>query len=485
MGSRLTITGVAGSVIAAGSLLLLSTPSTAADPGRDLPPLSETCLPTVSESEQEFGLHLGFPRSPYRPPTTGRLDVAVIYVDFPDAPAEEPIAEMHARTIPDGLVHLEKLSHGRIDAYATRSPNWVRMPKPITAYLDNPGIRFDGRAHHQFIVDAVAAADPVMDFTHVDIVGVVIEKNLPRPPLGIAFIGGEGSTFSADGRTMTDAFTLMHPLFLVDTVVAHELLHNLGLVDLYDGRPDVPAETGAVDQFVGGYSTMGNSRGHSPELFSWEQWVLGWIPDDDVACVQGGAREIRIAAASTSKGTRLATVPLGGNRFVAFEVRAAHGLDRPPRPGVLPYVVSPDTPTSYGPIRVPRAKGYEVIPPLRVGEQYILEGVGVEVLSGRGTQYSIRVHPTAPAAEAPGAVRNLRVSSTPRLATISWAAPLATGWTTITGYQYRVGLGPWIATTSTNANVTPPKRGGVIEVQVRAVNIAGEGPPTKGLLRAR
>lgn len=447
--------------------------------------LPATCVPSGDGRDHFAGLHLGFPRSPDRAPATGDLKIAVIYVDFEDAPAEEDIASMHARTIPGGLEHLEKLSHGRLDVQATRSPSWIRMPMTLAHYLDNPGIRWSSDFHRDFIADAIAAADSKMSFAGVDIVGVVIETEIPRPPLGIAMPLDKASAFTADGQVIADAFTLMHPLFMVETVVAHEILHNLGLVDLYDGSPTVPQEPGAANGFVGGYSTMGDSREHSPELFAWEQWVLGWVRDENVACVEADSREVRLSAVSTSAGTRLATVPLGSNRFVAFEVRAKHGLDDPPRPGVLPYVVSPDTPTAYGPIRVPRSEGYEVIQPLRVGEQYLIEGVGVEVLSGRGTEYVIRVHKEAPEATAAGAVRNLRAVSGARDITISWGAPLATGWTPITGYEYRIGAGAWIPTTRSTARIPAIKRGAMVTVQVRALNVSGAGTLSTVKIRGR
>lgn len=464
------------SMIMAGALLggagLTATTSSASSAGVVTTSLPDTCLPTASDP---FGLHLGLPRSPFRSPTVGRLGVAVIYADFDDAPAQVDVATMHARTIPDGIEHLEALAHGLLDVTTSRSPRWVRMPKPMSYYLDAPSISTDGGKHRQFIADAIASADSIMDFTGIDIVGVVLDQAPRRFPLGIAFIGDDYSSFEADGHKMTDGFTLMHPIFNIDTVVAHEILHNLGLVDLYDGSVDGLASPDPRDRFVGEFGTMGNSRGHSPELFGWEQWILGWIPDDDIACVTTGSQEITLSAVSTTSGTRLAIVPLGANRFAAFEVRAQHGLDNPPQSGVLPYVVSPDTPTAQGPIRIPPTRDPLVMDPLQVGSQWVMEGVAVEVLSGSGTSYHVRVHTEVPKAIAPGPVQGLRSSPSARGIAVTWSAPLARGWAEISGYEYRVGTGRWTPTSKTAVIVKAIKRGSTARVQVRAINEVGSG----------
>lgn len=480
-------TGLAAVILGtAAALVAPATAPSASVPSASRASLPPDCLPSASPEQSGSGLHLGFPRSPLRAPAVGTLRIAVLYVDFPDAPAQQSVGSLHAATIPEGLRHLEKLSHGRLRVTEIHTSQWVRMPKPMTDYLDAPGISSSGDLHHAFMADAVAAADPILDFRDIDIVGVVMDKAQLRPPLGIAMIGSPDFALIADGHEMYDGFTLMHPLFKVHTVVAHEILHNLGLVDLYDGSaPGGAAWPSPRNRFVGEFSIMGEVRGHSPELFAWEQWVLGWLEDDAISCVTTGTQEVTLSAVSATTGTRMATVPLGGNRFVAIEVRAKHGLDSPPRPGVLPYLVQPDIPTSSGPVRIPTRRDPEVIQPLGVGTQWVIEGVGVEVLSSQGLTYRVRVHAQAPAPTSPGSVAQLKASRAKSGVLVTWQAPRDTGWTTLTGYEYRVGTGPWTPATGTRVNIPSPGRGQSLVIEVRAVNAQGQGPSTRVNYRAR
>ena len=230
---------------------------------------------------------------------------------------------------------------------------------------------------------------------------------------------------------------------------------------------------------------MGEGRGHSPELFAWEQWVLGWLKDDAISCVTTGTQEVTLSAVSTTTGTRMAMVPLGSNRFVALEARAKHGLDSPPTPGILPYLVQPDIPTSYGPVRIPTVTDPEIIKPLGVGAQWVIEGVGIEVLSAQGLTYRVRVHAQAPAPTSPGSVVQLKATRAKSGVLVTWKAPRDTGWTTLTGYEYRLGTGAWTLVTGTRVNVPTPSRGQSLVVEVRAANSQGVGPSTRVTYRSR
>jgi hypothetical protein len=57
-------------------------------------------------------------------------------------------------------------------------------------------------------------------------------------------------------------------------VITHELLHNYGLTDLY-GATNIPA----------GLSRMASATDET--LLTYEKWVLGWHPEQEVFCVSG------------------------------------------------------------------------------------------------------------------------------------------------------------------------------------------------------
>lgn len=78
----------------------------------------------------------------------------------------------------------------------------------------------------------------------------------------------------------------------------------------------------------------------------------------------------------------------------------------------------------------------------------------------------------------PGAVQALQATPGRRMITVTWKAPTDLGGATAVTYQYRVGKGGWISTSSTNVPL-PGKKGKRITVTVRALNDAGPGPSSR------
>ena len=114
--------------------------------------------------------------------------------------------------------------------------------------------------------------------------------------------------------------------------------------------------------------------------------------------------------------------------------------------------------------------------PLPVGAAMAIEGIGVEVRSAPKGSFTIRIHAPAPTPTSPGLPSALKVTPTLTGSTVTWAAPLRTGWTSITGYEFRWDKGPWQATTpvSTMVPVSVGKRPRTFHV--RALNNVGPGP---------
>jgi hypothetical protein len=65
---------------------------------------------------------------------------------------------------------------------------------------------------------------------------------------------------------------------LNELTLTHEVMHLYGLTDLY-----YPPTFGVSTPISPPYSLMVDGGGKS--LLAWEQWVLGWLPDENVQCV--------------------------------------------------------------------------------------------------------------------------------------------------------------------------------------------------------
>lgn len=448
----------------------------------------ESCKPRVRAQTPDGWDHqvqINFlPRS-HRLPSTGSIDITTIFVDFPDAPSAISPSAYYETHVSPGLRFLEAFSHGRLEVKDSRSTEWVRMPKPSSAYAYSR--QMSSENHRDFIQAAVTASDAIVDFAKTDALVVVMPPDLQAPAYEVspAFLGVPGFAITADGNAILNATTIGTDWpFQRPFVVAHELLHTMGLVDLYDfdgSWEGIPY----VQRFVGPYSLMGEYA-TNPELFGWERWVLDWLEDDQATCLGFGNHVISLDSIARRGGSdRLAVLPLGGSRYLALEARTKTGLDSNGSEGVLPYIVDPSIPTGHGPIRVPAAGPRSVMRPVIPGQSAIVEGIGVEVLERTGDSFKVRVLTSLPAPTLPSQVHSPTISRRLGTVTVTWQPPLRDGWTPIKAYEYRIGSGNWTRTTVQSTLIRGAKRGQVLSVEVRALNVVGAGPATRLTLRIR
>ena len=134
-----------------------------------------------------------------------------------------------------------------------------------------------------FVRQVIEAADPTRNFSNLD--GVVLESNNPDRSFGIAeamgfFRGTEGNVYRfADTvffKSIRTQDGIIDNAVLLDThqgpiTIAHELLHNFGLTDLYGSG------TGPSDLSI---MAVG-----SRSLLNYEKAVLGWFPTENFKCV--------------------------------------------------------------------------------------------------------------------------------------------------------------------------------------------------------
>ena len=432
------------------------------------------CKPMVI-AENNY-VEIGFVPKPERLPTSGSVTVTTVFVDFPDEPARMSAKDYFDEFMPQGFGILEDLSHGKVNFEIQAPQGWFRMPKDTNQYSYYRGM--PGENFAAFVEAAVQATDQFVDYSRTEAFVIVVPPSIEQGfDVSPAYLASNATGVPADGNVLRSGTVIATDApSLRPKVLAHEILHTMGLVDLYD------VYTNSLvfeDQniYVGPYAIMGDLSGPAPEPFAWERWVLGWITDDQADCLGPGRHELRLQSiAVPGAGDRLGVIPLGQGRYLALESRTRHGLDSQGFEGVLPYIVNPSLPTGKGPIRVPKTAEGRFLKPLQPGSTYVVEGVGLEVGTRTGNMYSVTVHSPAPAPTLPGVVAGVRIMPSLGTALLAWDEPANTGWTSITGYEYRIGKGPWIQTSTPGVTLKGVKRGQRITVQVRAINSVGAGP---------
>ncbi|MEU1851765.1 M6 family metalloprotease domain-containing protein [Streptomyces sp. NPDC019990] len=371
-------------------------PSTA-DPGS-----AEPCALTRTDAHHSEGLdtwNAAYPR-PAR-----ALDAVMVFLSFPDAHPLTTPQELTADHFPATTRFFERASYGRFTLRPHPLRHWIRMPRPSTAY----DIQRDWSATHRaaYLRDALAAADPRVDFSRYDVVYFVADPDAPGVDSDATKVVNLTTPMRADGTDLHRVVTVFEQHPPDRLVLAHETGHVFDLPDLYhrpvDGKGD-------WDTHVGDWDLMGSQFGLAPDLFGWHKWKLGWLDQRQVRCVQdaGPARltleplaagpGVAVAGAAGApafglgRGTKLAVVRTGRDSVLAFEVRGPVGNDsRACRQGVLVYRVRGETRSGGGPVEVidahPRTEACwedSVYPPLAdapigAGESFTVPGEGVRL----------------------------------------------------------------------------------------------------------
>lgn len=329
---------------------------------------------------------------------TGTVRVGMIFVDFPDAHATEAPAEPAAQITP-GADWMWYASYGRTWLSITQHPRWVRMPRASTDYGFARGLTHE--THEAYLKDAVAAADPYVDFSRYDMVYVVATKNAAAISFTPTYVYAPGTAgVVADGTTVKWAVTFGQDLWhWGPKLVAHETGHTFGLPDLY------AFEAGAdAHRFVGGWDVMGLIAGKGPQYFAWQSWKLGWTDDSQVVCrTSRGSDTVYLTAVEHNGGTKMAVVRTSPTSAYVVESRRAVYADAGAcSTGALVYRVDTSVATGRGPIRVMDAKptatpasGCRPLDdaPYWAGESFTdaVAGVRIEVLDADGYGETVRV----------------------------------------------------------------------------------------------
>ncbi|MEU9980136.1 M6 family metalloprotease domain-containing protein [Streptomyces sp. NPDC050856] len=317
------------------------------------------------------------------------LNAVMVFLSFPDSVPRSTPAQITADHFPATSRFFSWASYGKFTLRPHPRPEWIRMPRASTAYAIRRDWHPAGRA--AYLRDALAAADPLVDFSKYDIVYLVADPDAPGVDSDATKVVNFDTPLRADGTDIKRIVTVFERRPPDRNVLAHETGHVFDLPDLYNRPED---GKGDWDTHVGDWDVMGSQFAMAPELFGWHKWKLGWLDGRSVHCVPGGGTDLftldPLAAPpqpGASIGTRLAVVRTGPTSALAIEARGATGNDvNTCSEGVLIYRVRNQAASGGGPVEVvdthPDTEAcwdQSVYPPLadaplRVGERFTVRG---------------------------------------------------------------------------------------------------------------
>ncbi|WP_420626944.1 cell wall-binding repeat-containing protein [Candidatus Poriferisodalis sp.] len=348
----------------------------------------------------------------------GTHRAAVLFVDFPDAPAVFSTQENSTWRSADGTIrshfgntadYAKTMSYGRLNIEFSPLHQWLRLPEPFEHYSRL------GNVNNTAAETAIELARPHVDLSNSDSIVLVLP--------GTRFINGYKSGIRLpEGRGVPLAvINTTRRAGVVDTpylpFLTHEFMHVLGLGDIYNARRLGTRDTQTVRPRLGpdwswrllrvGY--MGLSGNYpaptgSPhnsqryEMLGWNRWKLGWLDDTHLACVTDLPTTVELAPiANPGERTVLAVIRATPSAHIIIESRRRTGWDIPFRDdiagdGVLVYVTDPHT---VGPfIQLATDNGYGYLrqnPLLAVGDSITIHDHAITVTADNGDTHSITI----------------------------------------------------------------------------------------------
>ena len=366
---------------------------------------------------------VGFPLPERAASSTGRLKLTVLFMDFPNAQATH---STHTE-IQDGfgymVDYLEAMSNGQLEVEVDVVHRWWRASKNFEAYL---GVSVVGTSIFTWEVseEVLRLADDFYDFSDTDMFATAF----PREHFGGA---AAGLTGHADGKTFP-GFTLNSHAYVdhgwpwpLGLAAAHELVHELGLPDLYpyDRTLEMLPRPPSGRWWVHGEVGLMGLRAHFAsndrtldfvgpiEMLAWFKWQLGWLDPSQVQCgVPPGGSVTLQPVAEPGVGIVMAAIPLNLHQILVIENRRKLGYDAAPTPvhhtgnvtpshglleeGVLVYTVDTLIESGQLPIKIlgnTRVGGFDSFPVLTAGESVTLHGYTITITNDTKPTYTITI----------------------------------------------------------------------------------------------
>lgn len=371
-------------------------PTKAISPASDLLPVERCKISHAPTNNQT--IRTGFPQHPDMVRSSSKIVVQLIYVDFPDLTnAAEPRADISFWT--DGIGKFFDAMSGENVSFEWRYENkYFRLPSPVASY----GLtRAAGGSGTKFVQAAIDASDSSLDFRGVDFVVAVMPPNTTRAQADVspAFILSKQRPFRTDEGlvylgTMAAADARFPEGYLI---LVHEFGHLLGLVDYYwyGYGQGMPYE----DQFkyMGQFDNMNFAPGDSREWSSWSRWLINFLPDNQVRCVDGSKPTTHQLTTIATKTTnpQLLVIPTSATTAIAVESRRNIRFDAKAREisnGLLVYQIDTAKLSGYGPIELvkkPTVKErFFADAPLKPGESVSVAGFTITNLEA-GTLWDV------------------------------------------------------------------------------------------------
>lgn len=240
---------------------------------------SANCIFTAST---DANVSLGKPVALERLAHKSKIRIGVLLLQS-EGSSKREISNSDKNDYLDAAESIGKLSNNKVKIQIKFLGSFLPSDSFSQAYFDRPQAYQEldeNKGTYSFVRKVLQTSDALIDFSNLD--SVILEAD--NSDLDIAeamqlFRGSEGNVFRNSSKKFFESIKtkegIIDNAILLNNhktakTIAHEIMHNFGLVDLY-GSMDGP----------GWLSMMGSG---SNVLLNYEKAVLGWFPPSQFAC---------------------------------------------------------------------------------------------------------------------------------------------------------------------------------------------------------
>lgn len=217
-------------------------------------------------------------------PALGELKIAIIPVDFANAPGVGSPSTTLAKDIPEISAWGEFFSRGKMKYRPSlASPTWLRAPRGAEWYVCVECQKGASEAKQPMAVglqELIDLADPVFDFTNTDFVYFLFPHEA-ESKFGTSMYFHNTTINTAEGPQQVSVYGERggnsQPAANLSPVWAHllhEVLHFQGWIG-HGPYNDT--------------SIMTNDGGASKAVSSWEAFLAGWFGADEIVCLEAAS----------------------------------------------------------------------------------------------------------------------------------------------------------------------------------------------------
>jgi M6 family metalloprotease-like protein len=264
---------------------------------------------------------------------TGTKNLIVVLVEFPDKTHTFSSSEVRTNAISALNDYIDEVSYGLVQVAGDTTP-WLTLSHDRDFYVD--GTAFPTDPKFDLVQEAIALADPVVDYSNYD--GVTIIHAGQGQELSHDwhdYWSSEWWNFNLgpyDGVHITRASVSPEESLPGDPafvgVLAHEFGHDLGLPDLYD-------VTYSGVEYVGHWGLMGKGSWNGPmdlgdepsHMMGWCKAELGWVNATNTVEVISDITAVIDPLELSTAGIQLIRINITSEQYFLLENRRKIGYD--------------------------------------------------------------------------------------------------------------------------------------------------------------